>query len=186
MAKIELTVPDEWLGAIVSRAVDLGVDVKDYFFLGALSLHHREEQDLLPGLELLGYNCCLSFMLKRLKDGKIEARYFDIVSRSSIPIQILGGSTDCRIWLADVFVDIESQLVEIGYTRLGEYQDITDAFEMPLKSNDYAVFYADKEVLGIVVSGGERNGLADRVKQLFLALYQIQHQDLTVVLSDPT
>ena len=57
---------------------------------------------------------------------------------------------------------------------------------MPLKSNDYAVFYADKEVLGIVVSGGERNELADRVKQLFLALYQIQHQDLTVVLSDLT
>ena len=55
-----------------------------------------------------------------------------------------------------------------------------------MKSNDYAVFYADKEVLGIVVSGGERNELADRVKQLFLALYQIQHQDLIVVLSDPT
>jgi hypothetical protein len=60
-------------------------------------------------------------MLKRLKDGKIEAGYFDIVSRSSIPIQILSGSTDRRIWLADVFVDIESHLVEIGYTRLGEY-----------------------------------------------------------------
>ena len=186
MAKIELSVPDEWLGAIVSRAVDLGVDVKDYFFLGALSLHHHEEQDLLAGLELLGFDSCISFMLKRLKDGKIEARYFDIVSRSSIPIQILGGSTDCRIWLADVFVDIESQLVEIGYTRLGEYQDITDAFEMPLKSNDYAIFYDDKKVLGIVVSGGARHEMSDRVKQLFLALYQIQHQGFTVVLSDPT
>ena len=76
--------------------------------------------------------------------------------------------------------------MEIGNTRLGEYQDITDAFEMPLKSNDYAVFYDDKQILGIVVSGGPRYEMSDRVKQLFLALYQIQHQDLIVVLSDPT
>jgi hypothetical protein len=55
MTKIELSIPDGWLGAIVSIAIDLGVGVKDYFFLSALSLHHREEQDLLPGLELLGY-----------------------------------------------------------------------------------------------------------------------------------
>jgi len=57
---------------------------------------------------------------------------------------------------------------------------------MPLKSNDYSIFYDDKKVLGIVVSGGARHEMSDRVKQLFLALYQIQHQDLTVVLSDPT
>ena len=56
---------------------------------------------------------------------------------------------------------------------------------MPFKSNDYAVFYDDKQVLGIVVSGGTRHEISDRVKQLFLALYQIQHQDLVVVLSDP-
>jgi hypothetical protein len=64
MAKIELSVPDEWLGAIVSRAVDLGVDVKDYFFLGALSLHHHEEQDLLAGLELLGFDSCISLYVE--------------------------------------------------------------------------------------------------------------------------
>ena len=57
---------------------------------------------------------------------------------------------------------------------------------MPLKSNEYAVFCDDKKVLGIVVSGGTRHEMSDRVKQLFLALYQIQHQDLIAVLSDPT
>lgn len=184
MAKIELSIPDEWLGAIVSRAIDLGVDVKDYFFLGALSLHHYEEKDLLAGLELLGFDSCLSFMLKQLKDGKTEDRYFDIVSRSNMAIQILLGPSDFRIWLADMVPDIEKKLTDMRYDRIGEYDDISDAFEMPLRPNDYAVFRSGDETLGIVVSSGDRHMLPDRIKELFLTLYGVQPQDITVILPD--
>jgi hypothetical protein len=186
MAKIELSIPDEWLGTIVSRSIDLGIEVKDYFFLGALSLRHENEQELLAGIELLGFDSCLSFMLKRLKEGKIEDGYFNVMSRSNIAVQILGGSVDCRIWLADVFTGLENHLEEMGFNSIGTYKDIEDAFEMPLKQEDYAVFQTDNEVLGFVVSSGSRHEISDRIKQLFLVLYQVQHQDLTVVLSDPT
>ena len=56
----------------------------------------------------------------------------EVVEEHTVPAQLegvlLAAAAVAHVDAEDVFVDIENQLAKIGYTRLGEYQDITDAF----------------------------------------------------------